>query len=213
MIDTLLREDYAGLAGRVRATADGPVLDWPGGPGLPLRPDGFLADFAVAGRTPLTLGDVDALLAAVAPGADAGGVAAFGVECRQALATLRLRERYLGDRRVRERDPRGAVLDGEGFYGEDWRDGAPGSWLGAGGAVRYDALAAARPHPAYPTAACRLGFTDEDSLRYAPEFRPEFELAWVAIPRAALVTVPARAAGLVAGDDRGGAAGRPGGQP
>jgi siderophore synthetase component len=62
------------------------------------------------------------------------------------------------------------------------------SWLGAGGAVRYDALAAARPHPAYPTAACRLGFTGEDSLRYAPEFRPEFELAWAAIPRAALVT-------------------------
>jgi hypothetical protein len=133
---------------------------------LPLRPDGFLADFAVAGRAPLTLGDVGALLAAVAPAADADGVAAFEVECRQALATLRLRERQVRGR----------------------RDVAPGSWLGPDGAVRYDALAAARPHPAYPTAACRLGFTDEDSLRYAPEFRPEFELAWAAIPRAALVT-------------------------
>jgi len=163
VIDTLLREDYAGLAGRVRATADGPVLDWPGGPVLPLRPDGFLGDFAVARPAPLTLRDVGALLAAIAPAADADGVAAFGVECRQALATLRLRERQS-------------------------RDLAPGSWLGPDGAVRYDALAAARPHPAYPTAACRLGFTDEDSLRYAPEFRPEFELAWVAIPRAALVT-------------------------
>jgi hypothetical protein len=188
VIDTLLREDYAGLAARVRVTADGPVLDWPGGPVLPLRPDGFLADFAVAGRTPLTLGDVDSLLAAVAPAADADGVAAFGEECRQALATLRLRERQLRDRRAREQDPRGPGLYGEGRYGEDWRDLAPGSWLGAGGAVRYDALAASRPHPAYPTAACRLGFSDEDSLRYAPEFRPEFELAWVAIPRAALVT-------------------------
>lgn len=56
VIDTLLREDYAGLAGRVRETAAGPVLDWPGGPVLPLRPDGFLADFAVAGPAPLTLG-------------------------------------------------------------------------------------------------------------------------------------------------------------
>ncbi|HEY2267694.1 MAG TPA: IucA/IucC family protein [Streptosporangiaceae bacterium] len=173
VIDTLLREDYAGLAGRVRATADGPVLDWPGGPVLPLRPDGFLADLAVAGPAPLTLGDVSSLLAAVAPAADADGVAAFGVECRQALATLRLRERHLREGTT---------------GGEQPRDLAAESWLGAGGAVGYDALAAARPHPAYPTAACRLGFTREDSLRYAPEFRPEFELAWAAIPRAALVT-------------------------
>jgi hypothetical protein len=172
VIDTLLREDYAGLAGRVRATADGAVLDWPGGPVLPLRPDGFLADFAVAGPVPLTLKDVGSLLAAVAPAADADGVAAFGVECRQALATLRLRERHPLEQDSLERQPHGL---------------APGPWLGPDGAVRYDALAAARPHPAYPTAACRLGFTDEDSLRYAPEFRPEFELAWVAIPRAALV--------------------------
>jgi hypothetical protein len=173
VIDTLLREDYAGLAGRVRATADGPVLDWPGGPVLPLRPDGFLADLAVAGPAPLTLGDVSSLLAAVAPAADADGVAAFGVECRQALATLRLRERHLREGTT---------------GGEQPRDLAAESWLGAGGAVGYDALAAARPHPAYPTAACRLGFTREDSRRYAPEFRPEFELAWAAIPRAALVT-------------------------
>jgi hypothetical protein len=46
VVNTLLREDYAGLAGRVRATGAGMVLDWPGGPVLPLRPDGFLADFA-----------------------------------------------------------------------------------------------------------------------------------------------------------------------
>jgi len=91
-------------------------------------------------------------------------VAAFGVECRQALATLRLRARHLPAALPR------------------------GPWLAAGGAVCYDALAAARPHPAYPTAACRLGFTDEDSLRYAPEFWPEFQLKWVAVPRAAMVT-------------------------
>ena len=163
VVDALLREDYAGLAGRVRVTGAGTVLDWPGGPVLPLRPDGFLGDFAVSRQVPLTLADLGALLAAVAPAADADGVAAFGVECQQALATLRLRDRHVGDL-------------------------PPGPWTGPGGAVWYDALAAARPHPAYPTAACRLGFTDEDSLRYAPEFRPEFELAWVAIPRAALVT-------------------------
>ena len=54
VVDTLLREDYAGLAGRVRVTG-----------------------------------------VAVAPTADADGVAAFGAECQQALATLRLRERHL----------------------------------------------------------------------------------------------------------------------
>jgi hypothetical protein len=166
VVDTLLREDYAGLAGRVRATTDGTVLDWPGGPPRALRPDGFLADFAVVRQAALTLKDVGSLLAAVAPAADAGGVAAFGAECQQALATLRLRERHP-------------------------RDLPPGPWAGPGGAVHYDALAAARPHPAYPTSACRLGFTDEDSLHYAPEFRPEFELAWVAIARAALVTARA----------------------
>jgi IucA / IucC family/Ferric iron reductase FhuF-like transporter len=181
VVDTLLREDYAGLAGRVRATGvsgSGTVLDWPGGPVLPLRPDGFLADFAVSRQAPLTLRCVGSLLAAVAPAADADGVAAFGVECQQALATLRLRERHLGERHPDEPDRDGPHP----------RDLPPGPWVGPAGAICYDALAAARPHPAYPTAACRLGFTDEDSLRYAPEFRPEFELAWVAVPRAALVT-------------------------
>jgi siderophore synthetase component len=143
------------------------VLELPGGPAVPLRADGFLADLAVAPSSALasalTLGDVERALGA-APAADADGVAAFGVECRQALAALRLRARHLP-----------AALP-------------PGPWLGTGGSVCYDAVAAARPHPAYPTAACRLGFTDEDSLRYAPEFWPEFELNWVAVPRAAMVT-------------------------
>ena len=178
VVDTLLREDYAGLAGRVRATGAGMVLDWPGGPVLPLRPDGFLADFAVSRQAPLTLRCVGSLLAAVAPTADAEGVAAFGAECQQALATLRLRDRHLGQRH----------RDEPGQDESRPRDLPPGPWVGPAGAICYDALAAARPHPAYPTAACRLGFTDEDSLRYAPEFRPEFELAWVAVPRAALVT-------------------------
>jgi IucA / IucC family/Ferric iron reductase FhuF-like transporter len=178
VVDTLLREDYAGLAGRVRATGAGMVLDWPGGPVLPLRPDGFLADFAVSRQAPLTLKNIGSLLAAVAPTADAEGVAAFGAECQQALATLRLRDRHLGQRH----------LDEPGQGEPRPRDLPPGPWVGPAGAICYDALAAARPHPAYPTAACRLGFTDEDSLRYAPEFRPEFELAWVAVPRAALVT-------------------------
>jgi hypothetical protein len=167
VIEALLREDYAGLSRRMRVTPDGAVLALPGGPVLPLRGNGFLGDFSVAQSSAraaaLTLGDVEGVLG-TAPAADADGVAAFGVECRQALETLRLRARHLP-----------AALP-------------PGPWLGAGGSVCYDAVAATRPHPAYPTAACRLGFTEEDSLRYAPEFWPEFELNWVAVPRAAMVT-------------------------
>jgi len=63
VIDTLLREDYAGLSRQVRATAGGPVLELPGGRALPLRADGFLADFEIARPAPsLTLDDVAAAL-------------------------------------------------------------------------------------------------------------------------------------------------------
>jgi hypothetical protein len=91
-----------------------------GGPVLPLRADGFLGDFAVVRGAALTLGDVECVLGA-GPAADAAGVAAFGVECRQALETLRLRARHLP-----------ATLP-------------PGPWLGAGGTICYDAVAATRP--------------------------------------------------------------------
>src|SRR6266496_1786611 len=48
VVETLLREDYAGLSRHVRVAGDEAVLGLPGGLVLPLRPDGFLADFAVA---------------------------------------------------------------------------------------------------------------------------------------------------------------------
>ncbi|HEX4061781.1 MAG TPA: IucA/IucC family protein [Streptosporangiaceae bacterium] len=164
-VGALLREDYAGLAGRVRHTAGGPVLDLPAqGRVLPLEADGFLADLRIAGSAPpLTLADVEALVGAISDPRDAAGVAAFGAECRQALASLRVRDRHL--------DAARAVSLA-----------APG----LAGAIGYDALAAAMTHPAYPTSACRLGFTDDDHLRYAPEYLPEFELNWVAVPRSVL---------------------------
>jgi siderophore synthetase component len=186
VIDTLLREDYGGLSKRVRLEADGPVLDLPAGDGgagpvLPLDRDGFLADLRIrrtaAGSSggsgpPLTLDDVDAALAAVGDPRDGAGVAAFAAECRQALATLRLRARYLpgAHRRLAE------------------RQAGPDALSGPRGLLTYEALAATLPHPAYPTGESRPGFGEEDALRYAPEYAPEFELHWVAVPRSLLVT-------------------------
>lgn len=46
----------------------------------------------------------------------------------------------------------------------------------------YDAIAAALPHPVYPASPCHPGLTQHDLLRYAPEFSPEFELNWAAVP-------------------------------
>jgi siderophore synthetase component len=182
IIDTLLREGYGGLPGRVRRDDGGVALDLPGGSGgrdrtLLLEQDGFLADFRLlrtAAGLPaqaLTLDDVDAAVAAVSDPRDQDGVGAFAAECRQALAALRLRERH-----------RPAVL---GRIAAAWR-ADPGLRSGPPGLPGYEALAAGLPHPAYPTSESRLGFGDEDSLRYAPEYYPQFSLRWVGVPRSRL---------------------------
>ena len=103
VIDTLLREDYAGLSLRVRLRARGTVaLHLPAGHGgaglvLPLERGGFLADLRIsrAACPRLALDDVDSALAAISDPMDSAGVASFADECRQALATLELRERCL----------------------------------------------------------------------------------------------------------------------
>lgn len=180
IVDTLLREDYAGLSGRVRRTPRGPALDLPAGDGrtglvLPLERDGFLTDLRVrrAPGPPLTLDDVDAALAAVSDPLDGEGVAAFAAECRQALGVLRLRESRLPATR--------------GRIARWWR-AAPDALAGPRGLLGYEALAATLPHPAYPTSESRPGLSADDSLRYAPEYLPEFALRWVAVPRSRLVT-------------------------
>ncbi len=184
VIDALLREDYASLSGRVRSRPGETALHLPadcGKPGLvlPLEPDGFLADLRIRRPAPtLAIDDLRRALAVMSDPRDREGAAALAEECRQALATLRLRDRHLPA--VRARLARHAQT-------------RPAMWLGPGGQCRYDALAAAMPHPVYPASACRLGFSDEDSLRYAPEYLPGFELRWVAVPEAALTRAgPAR---------------------
>ena len=179
VIDTLLREDYADLSQRVRLLRQGnPALQLPAGHGgaglvLPLERDGFLADLRVrrAACPRLTLDDVDSALAAVSDPRDSAGVASFADECRQALATLRLRERCLPGIRA--------------GLARRWHAG-PGTWCGPSGMLAYEALAATMPHPVYPTAECRHGLSEDDSLRYVPEYLPEFGLRWVAVPRSRL---------------------------
>jgi len=208
VIDALLREGYGGLAGRVADRAGEPALTLTGDRGLvlPLEPDGFLTDLRIA-RTPaglpavpLTLDDVEAVLAALGDPRDREGAVAFAAECRQALAAIRLRERHLPgvrDRLARARRaaraggaagaaPDAGVAPAAGTAGAPRT--APDAGSGSAGMLGYEALAAALDHPAYPTSASRLGFSAADSLRYAPEYAPEFTLRWVAVPRSRLNT-------------------------
>lgn len=170
VLSALLREDYGGLSGQVRVDGPRVTLRLPGpdgpGPSLPLEPDGFLADYRVAAGTPVTLDDVRSAVAVLAGERDAAGAATFDAECRRTLAETRLRA-------ARQGCPRG--------------QGTAGPWTGAAGQLRYDALAAALPHPAYPASPCRLGLADQDVLAYAPEFWPEFELRWAAVATAAVI--------------------------
>ncbi|GAA2094810.1 IucA/IucC family protein [Actinomadura alba] len=154
VLGSLLLEDYGG----VRRHITGGTLRLPGGPAVPLRRGGFLAEATVAPDAALRLDDVLAAASRLADPRD--DMAAFTEECRQALATARLHDREHAAvlARLARVDPRGS-----GTY--------------------YEALAAFTDHPVYPTARCRTGLTEADLRRHAPEFHPTFALHWAAVPR------------------------------
>ncbi|GEL17479.1 IucA/IucC family protein [Pseudonocardia asaccharolytica] len=194
VLDALLREDHLGLASTGALVRD-PALPadqtWWRAPlrdgrrvALPVRPDGFLAEHAVAAPMlvldgpdaaagPAVVDTMAGALAALAPDdAEArAGWADFTEECAQALATARLHER--AGPRLRAR------LAGE----------APVA--GFAGLLRHEALAALRDHPVHPTGRCRWGLSEAELRRYAPEFRPSFPLRWAIVPRARLRLSPA----------------------
>ena len=173
IIDTLLREDYAGLSSRLRPGPDEPVLELPVGDGtalrLPLEQDGFLADFRVrrppagsagtAGRGHwLSLDDVHAAIAAVSDPLDRAGVTAFADESRHALAALRLRGRHLPDVRARLARLWQAVPQAPGPQAPapqppvepvatGREDPLADPLAGPRGLLAYEALAATMPHP------------------------------------------------------------------
>lgn len=169
VLDTMLREDFQGI----RST--GTVVDGrlrfahPGGTvSIPVRPDGFLCDIAVAepavihGGTVLT--DLDAVLELFRDRVaeqDRAGFDAFVVECHDALLAERTRCEHRAAALARiARLPRTGLLGG----------------------LAYDTLAAHVGHPVYPTGAARRGITPADQLRYAPEHHPTFTLRWTAVP-------------------------------
>ncbi|MEU5882053.1 IucA/IucC family protein [Spirillospora sp. NPDC047279] len=160
VLDTLLREDYAGMR-RFVDTAHR-TLDLPGEPGaVRLRAGGFLADLVVDPAQDLRLDDVFSAVRRIADPRD--DVTAFERECREAAATLRLHE-----------DAQREVLRRLGQAPDDVRHG-PGTF--------YETLAAFTDHPVYPTGRSRAGLSGADLRRYAPEFGPSFELRWAAVPR------------------------------
>ncbi|AJT68737.3 hypothetical protein T261_7135 [Streptomyces lydicus] len=187
VLGALLREDVVGLRSRgtVLERPDGPWLRLPadeaaGALLLPLGADGYQSVYAA--RLPLLVREsdgarlttVDAVLTALralADPEDHEGFDAFAAECRQTLATRRLHAR------TREE----AESDLTARHGGD-----PGDWLGPDGGVAFDALAARLDHPVYPTSRGRSGLDEAQLRAYAPEFRPDFALRWLALPRAAV---------------------------
>ncbi|MGD3108863.1 IucA/IucC family protein [Streptomyces sp. YGL11-2] len=196
VLGALLREDVVGL--RTRTTPlerpDGRWLRLPADPAagallLPVGPDGYQS--ADAARLPLlvresdgarltTVDEVIAALRALADPLDRPGFDAFAQECRQTLATMRLHART-ADELADELTQR--------------HGSSSATWTGLEGGLGFDAVAARLDHPVYPTARGRSGLDEAQLRSYAPEFRPDFALRWLAVPRAAL-TVPGGPAAL-----------------
>jgi siderophore synthetase component len=161
VLDALVREDYGGL--RHFVASDGRLP--PGAPhsgvaGASPRSSGFLSRPAMIPG--LRLAEVLALVRRVADPRD--DVTAFERECREALAAELLHDAVHSE-----------VL-------EALRRGDRSAELGPG--VFYDTLAAYTDHPVHPAGRCRLGLSEQDLRRYAPEFHPVFPLRWAAVPRA-----------------------------
>lgn len=165
-LGALLREDPYGLrpGAVVERRSDGDWLVLPQAD-IPVRPDGFQCEIRV--RPVPGLGAVlDRLRTAVAE-RDLPGFDAFRAECDQAVTTARLQRRERSRVVARLVEEHGPVE----------------KWTGVRGSLAFEALAAFRDHPVYPTGRARNGLDRHQLLTYAPEFRPEFGLRWLVLPR------------------------------
>ncbi|MEV5510054.1 IucA/IucC family protein [Streptomyces orinoci] len=183
VLDALLREDAYRLR-RTARTEHHPDGDWlrlavPGGARLPVEPDGFQCEVRV--RRPLLATDDGTAVTGLRPvlerlrpvvaAQDRPGFEDFAAECAAELAVRRV---HRGARR--EVTERLALA-----YGP-----AAADWTGPRGALAYDALAAFRDHPVYPTGHARNGLTEPELRPYAPEFHRGFALRWLLLPRPAV---------------------------
>lgn len=205
VVDALLREDHLGIqsAGRLVHEPKNDRRGWPWWtaplPGervlhLPVRPDGFLAEYRLA--EPFVLVEdatgsvaaaetIDAILTVLAPLNDAeaeAGWADFTEECLQSADIVSLHEAEFARLTAQAQD---SGIDDGG------RRGFPGL-------LRHEAAAALRDHPVHPTGRCRWGLSEDEVRAYAPEFQPEFRLAWTLVPRSELNFSTALGAGLPA---------------
>ncbi|MFH8467925.1 IucA/IucC family protein [Streptomyces sp. NPDC017991] len=147
-----------------------------GAPGKAEGPEGPGASEPVSVPVPVSVSyeTCDTILAALRPLAhplDRDGFDAFGEECRQTLATMRLH--------TATRDE--VVRQLTGRHGHE-----PARWQGMTGGLAYDTLAARLDHPVYPTARGRSGLNERQLRAYAPELFPRFALRWLALPRDAV---------------------------
>ncbi|WP_430297594.1 IucA/IucC family protein [Sinomonas sp. B1-1] len=202
ILDALLREDHLGILTRGSLTAD--PASWtaplPGGRTLvlPVRDDGYLADIGLAApfltvrdaegaeATPSTL---DAILDALAPEDDPEAEAGwddFREECRQSGRIVAMHE-------TESADIASHLAAAAGASGP----GAPAP-RGFAGLLVHEAAAAVRDHPVHPNGRTRWGLSDDEVRAYAPEYLPEFELAWTLVTRSEVRSSEALRGGLPA---------------
>ncbi|GAA0499532.1 IucA/IucC family protein [Streptomyces stramineus] len=183
VLSTLLREDTYGLrtTARTERRPDGDWLRLRAGEEsvlLPVGPEGFQCEIRAreplvetGGATLTGLRPVLTRLRAAAPPEDRAGYDAFLTECDEALAAALL---HTGARD-------GVVTRLAEAYGASTTH-----WTGLRDSLAYDALAAYRDHPVYPTGRARAGLTEAEIRAYAPEFHRAFALRWAALPREAV---------------------------
>jgi hypothetical protein len=192
VVDALLREDVRGCMSRGRLVAGAevaagmalpPEQQWleighlgGGRLWIPVSPERFMQDWRLTGLPLLAESDagvqalfgVDEILARFACGADAPTAALFADFARECAAALEHRRAAEAARR----DWFAAAAPATPQAGE-WHEQM----------LRHDRLASFLDHPLYPTARAKLGFEVADLQCHAPEFAPQFELHWLAVPR------------------------------
>lgn len=188
ILNTLYREDYAGLRSAGWFAQSGAnaeelhrwLVPLAGSRtlSLPLRPDGFLADYALTdaviyvidGKNVSEISDLETLFAELAPDpakldreAEAGWQE-FRLEALQTELTLTAQG-----------------LVGQQLVAKLRAQKRPDT--GFDGALQFEALATLDGHPVHPAGSCRWGMDVGEEQRYTPEYLPEFELQWITVPR------------------------------